>query len=77
MVDLPDELRTATFFAGVDRDLEPPEPIPNSEVKRVIADDSVGPPHVKVGQRQHLILKSPSPDGEGLFLLSAKPCCLL
>ncbi len=39
-----------TSFAGVHRDLEPPDPIPNSEVKRVIADDSVGPPHVKVGQ---------------------------
>ena len=32
--------------------MEPPESISNSEVKRVIADDSVGLPHVKVGHRQ-------------------------
>ena len=30
----------------------PPDPISNSEVKRVRADDSVGPPHVKVGHRR-------------------------
>ena len=33
----------------------PPESIPNSEVKRSSADDSVGPPHVKVGHLQGLI----------------------
>jgi hypothetical protein len=32
--------------------LEPPEPIPNSAVKRCIADGSVGFPHVRVGHRQ-------------------------
>ena len=32
--------------------MEPPVPIPNTAVKRRIADDSVGLPHVKVGQRQ-------------------------
>ena len=30
----------------------PPDPMPNSEVKRSCADDSVGPPHVKVGHCQ-------------------------
>jgi hypothetical protein len=30
--------------------------MPNSEVKRCIADDSVGPPHAKVGHRQGLIV---------------------
>ena len=30
-------------------DLEPPESIPNSEVKRISADGSVGSPHVRVG----------------------------
>ena len=30
----------------------PPDPIPNSEVKTLSADDSVGFPHVKVGHRQ-------------------------
>ena len=38
--------------------VEPPEPIPNSEVKRSSADGSVGLPHVRVGHRQALILKS-------------------
>ena len=30
----------------------PPDPIPNSEVKRSIADGSVGSPHVRVGHFQ-------------------------
>ncbi len=37
------------------RALEPPDPIPNSEVKRCIADGSVGLPHVRVGHRQAYI----------------------
>ena len=32
--------------------VEPPETMPNSEVKRNSADDSVGFPHVKVGHCQ-------------------------
>ena len=40
--------------------MEPPESISNSEVKRVIADDSVGFPHVKVGHHQVIILKARS-----------------
>ena len=32
--------------------MEPPDPFPNSEVKRRIADGSVGSPHVRVGHRQ-------------------------
>ena len=34
------------------REPEPPDPIPNSDVKRFIADGSVGFPHVRVGHRQ-------------------------
>ena len=34
---------------------EPPDPIPNSEVKLLSADDSVGLPHVKVGHCQAFI----------------------
>ena len=30
----------------------PPDPMPNSEVKRRSADGSVGSPHVRVGHRQ-------------------------
>ena len=37
---------------GGHSELEPPDPISNSEVKRLCADDSVGSPHVKVGHRQ-------------------------
>ena len=33
-------------------ELEPPDPIPNSAVKRLSADGSVGSPHVRVGHRQ-------------------------
>ena len=40
--------------------MEPPESISNSEVKRVIADDSVGSPHVKVGHHQVITLKTRS-----------------
>ena len=32
--------------------VEPPDPIPNSAVKRKRADGSVGSPHVRVGHRQ-------------------------
>ena len=34
---------------------DPPDPMPNSEVKRSSADGSVGFPHVRVGHRQALI----------------------
>ncbi len=42
---------------GDHSELEPPDPIPNSEVKRFSADGSVGSPHVRVGHRQALIRK--------------------
>ena len=48
-----------TSFLGDHRDIEPPDPISNSEVKSVIADDSVGIPHVKVGHHQVVIPESP------------------
>jgi hypothetical protein len=41
------------------RALEPPDPIPNSAVKRRIADGSVGSPHVRVGHRQALKKEKP------------------
>ena len=49
-----------TGFPGGNSDLEPPDPIPNSEVKRISADGSVGPPHVRVGHCQDLKSKIPS-----------------
>ena len=41
-----------TGLPGDHRALEPPDSISNSEVKRRIADGSVGFPHVRVGHRQ-------------------------
>ena len=50
------------------RVLEPPDPIPNSDVKRFFADGSVGFPHVRVGHRQAFNIK-PSALCAGGFLL--------
>ena len=47
----------------------PPDPFSNSEVKRYIADGSVGLPHVRVGHRQALILRKAHPRGWAFFLL--------
>ena len=41
---------------GDHSDLDPPDSMPNSEVKRISADGSVGLPHVRVGHRQALNL---------------------
>lgn len=54
---IPDSLQrlnpeAATELLDDHRALEPPDPIPNSAVKRRIADGSVGSPHVRVGHRQ-------------------------
>ena len=49
----PDLLRrTVLGLPDDDSELEPPDPIPNSAVKRLSADGSVGFPHVRVGHRQ-------------------------
>ena len=50
---------TSTSLPGGNSNVEPPDPIPNSEVKRICADGSVGSPHVRVGHCQALILKTP------------------
>jgi hypothetical protein len=52
----------ATSFPGGHSEWEPPDPIPNSEVKLLSADDSVGFPHVKVGHCQGSIAKPADPD---------------
>ena len=44
-----------TSLPGGNGERVPPDPIPNSEVKLLSADDSVRSPHVKVGHRQALI----------------------
>ena len=57
-----------TSLLGEHSEREPPDPIPNSEVKPLCADDSVAGCHVKVGHRQALILKSPVSLRWGFFL---------
>ena len=49
------------------RELEPPDPIPNSAVKWFIADGSVGSPHVRVGHCQASKLKNPVAFAAGFF----------
>jgi hypothetical protein len=58
-----------TSFPGGNSEWEPPDPIPNSEVKLLSADDSVGLPHVKVGHCQDLIPKNPCIACRGFFFL--------
>jgi hypothetical protein len=76
-LDLPPYLRdfratcsksvTQASLPGDNRALEPPDSIPNSEVKRRIADGSVGFPHVRVGHCQAFIKKGLSL-GQPFFL---------
>lgn len=54
------------------RALEPPDPIPNSVVKRRIADGSVVLHHVRVGHRQAPIRNPRSPSGLGFLLCGAE-----
>ena len=49
------------------RELEPPDPIPNSAVKWFIADGSVGFPHVRVGHCQASKLENPVAFAAGFF----------
>ena len=62
-------LHIAHSLLGDHSGLEPPDPIPNSEVKRISADGSVGSPHVRVGHRQAFIKRrSPGRESAGAFL---------
>ena len=58
---------SATRFPDDNRALEPPDPIPNSVVKRCIADGSVALRHVRVGHCQVLFLKNPNLYWLGFF----------
>ena len=53
----------ALFLPGGNSDAVPPDPIPNSEVKRISGDGSVGFPHVRVAHRQAPILRKGYPQG--------------
>ena len=52
-------VRRQNGLPGGHSEWEPPDPFPNSEVKPLSADDSVGPPHAKVGHCQALYAKPP------------------
>ncbi len=57
-----------TSLLGDHSEREPPDPIPNSEVKPLSADDSVAVCHVKVGNRQ-APNDRPHPEMRGAFFL--------
>lgn len=57
-----------TSLSGGNSEREPPDPISNSEVKTLSADDSVGPPHVKVGHCQAIIFEPQPSLGWGFLL---------
>ena len=52
---------------GGHSDVAPPDPIPNSEVKHVSGDGSVGIPHVRVAHRQAPITRKKPTHLSGLF----------
>jgi hypothetical protein len=62
--------RLITGFPGGHSEWEPPDSIPNSVVKTLCADDSVGFPHVKVGHCQVLIRSPRCLMVPGAFLLA-------
>ena len=60
-----------TSLLGNNSVLDPPDPIPNSEVKWNCADDSVGSPHVKVGHCQALNNEIPGSTSRVFFCLNS------
>ena|GEM_PF-1241181 len=60
---------TSTQYSGDHSVSVPPDPISNSEVKRVRADDSVGSPHVKVGHRRVYLKEEAILNGVAFFCL--------
>ena len=58
---------TRAELPGGNSEWEPPDPIPNSEVKLLSADGSVGSPHVRVGHRQAPNTKNPASYEAGFF----------
>ena len=65
-------MSNATSLLGDHSEREPPDPIPNSEVKPLSADDSVAVCHAKVGNCQALKTK-PNPNRLGFFLRKVQP----
>lgn len=62
-----------TGLPGGHSEREPPDSIPNSEVKPLCADGSVGPPHARVGHRQAPAVEPRwSIDHRGFFLCAVQ-----
>ena len=51
--------QTSKSLPGGNSEWEPPDPIPNSEVKTLCADDSVAASYAKVGHCQALECEAP------------------
>ena len=65
-------------MSGGHSDVAPPDPIPNSEVKHVSGDGSVGFPHVRVAHRQTPNLKTEKPPKRvAFFVLELQVCVQL
>ena len=64
----PETGRTASLPGGHSERV-PPEPIPNSEVKTLSADDSAGSPRVKVGHCQAYKSPPPAPKCRGFYFI--------
>ena len=65
-------LNTQTELPDDNRDLEPPDPMPNSEVKQIIANGSVALRHVRVGHRQASNNKPLAEHCKGFFMPNVK-----
>src|SRR5215469_10972172 len=61
--------RTSNSLPGGHSEREPPDPIPNSEVKTLCADGSVPFRHARVGHCQALILRTPEVERPRGFLV--------
>ncbi len=61
---------TSKNLSGNHSIVVPPDPIPNSEVKRNRADGSVGSPHVRVGHFQTPNTIKPVANATGFFRFS-------
>src|SRR5256884_5524395 len=66
--------RTSDSLPGGHSEREPPDPIPNSEVKTLCADGSVPFRHARVGHCQASNKEAPRSSDLGAFLLRAIAC---
>ncbi len=69
--NMPAPLRSAaqaTSFPGGHSGREPPDPIPNSEVKTLCADGSLAVGQVRVGHRQDSKANPPTETSGGFFM---------